>query len=112
MIYFSIILFVLAAITGLSILIKWLTKKDASKAVIYSHGIAAAAGLTLLIIYAVLNPAQFPKISLILFILAAIGGFYMFIRDLQQKASPMFIAFVHALLALSGFIALVLFVLS
>jgi len=110
MIYISIILFALSAVLGLSILIKWLTKKDASRTVIYSHGIAAAAALILLIVYAVQNPENFPKASLILFILAALGGFYMFIRDLQQKASPMFIAFVHALLAVSGFVALLLFV--
>lgn len=110
MIYISIILFALSAVLGLRILIKWLTKKDASRTVIYSHGIVAAAALVLLIVYAVQNPENFPKASLILFILAALGGFYMFIRDLQQKASPMFIAFVHALLAVSGFVALLLFV--
>ena len=71
MIYISIILFALSAVLGLSILIKWLTKKDASRTVIYSHGIAAAAALVLLIVYAVQNPENFPKASLILFILAA-----------------------------------------
>ena len=110
MIYVSILSFALAAVLGLGILIKWLTKKDASKTVVYSHGIVAAAALVLLVIYAVQNPADFPKTSLILFVIAALGGFYMFFRDLQQKASPMFIAFVHALLAVSGFVALLLFV--
>ncbi len=61
MMYLTIGLFAMAAILGLSILIKWLTKKEASRAVIYSHGIVAATALVLLIVYAVQNPANFPK---------------------------------------------------
>ena len=109
MIYLAIGLFALSAVLGLMILIKWLTKKDASKGVIYSHGIVAAIALVLLIIYAVQNPANFPKASIILFVVAALGGFYMFFNDLRKKPSPMAVAFVHALLAVGGFIMLLAF---
>lgn len=109
MIYLTIILFAISAVLGLTILIKWLTSKAASKGVIYSHGIFGAAALVLLIIYAVQNPDNFPKVSIGLFVVAALGGFYMFIRDLGKKTSPLAIAFVHALLAVSGFAALLLF---
>lgn len=107
--YVTIILFALAAVFGLSILIKWLTKKEASKTVIYAHGIFAAIALVLLIVFAVQNPESFPKAALILFVLAALGGFYMFFRDLQKKMSPYSIAFAHALLAVAGFVGLLLF---
>jgi drug/metabolite transporter superfamily protein YnfA len=112
MIYLAIILFTLAALLGLTILVKWLTKKAASRAVVYSHGIAAAAGLLLLVIFAVRNPANFPRISLALFLVAAIAGFYMFSLDLKKKAHPMIIAFAHALVAVCGFVLLLLFAIS
>jgi hypothetical protein len=112
MMYLTIGLFALAAVTGLAILIKWLMKKEAPKAVIYSHGIVAAVALVLLVIYALQNPGNFPKISIGLFVAAAIGGFYMFIRDLKKKTSPLAIAFTHALLAVGGFVALLFFVFS
>jgi hypothetical protein len=109
MIYAAIALFALSAVLGLTILVKWMTKKNASKGVIYSHGIVAAIALVLLIAYAVQHPDNFPKASLILFVIAAIGGFYMFINDLRKKTSPLAIAFIHALLAVGGFIVLVAF---
>ena|ERR1700751_4155118 len=109
MINICIGLFALSAVLGLSILIKWLTKKDASKGVIYSHGIVAAAALTLLLVYALEHKENFPKMALILFVVSAVGGFYMFFRDLMKKTSPLAIAFVHALFAVSGFVALLFF---
>lgn len=110
MLYLSIALFALAAVLGLTILVKWLTKKEASRAVIYSHGLVAAIALVLLIVYAAGNPENFPKTSIILFVLAALGGFYMFFYNLKTKLTPVAIAFVHALLAVVGFVALLFFV--
>jgi len=103
MIYTAIALFALAAILGLIILIKWLTKKEASKAVIWSHGLVAAVALVILVVFAIQNPDNYPQLSLILFAIAAVGGFYMFFRDLNKKTSPLSIAFIHALLAVGGF---------
>lgn len=109
LIYISIAVFALAAVLGLSILINWLTKKDVSRGVIYGHGIFAAAGLVLLAVYALRNPENYPQLALILLVVAALGGFYMFFRDLQNKMSPYSIAFVHALLAVAGFVSLLFF---
>jgi hypothetical protein len=110
MIYLAIALFALSALLGLIILIKWLSQKDASRAVVYSHGIVAAVALVLLVVYAIQNPSAFPKASLILFTIAALGGFYMFFNDLKKKPSPMAVAFIHALLAVGGFVMLLAFV--
>lgn len=110
MIYTSIALFALTAVLGVGILIKWLTNKDAPRSVIYSHGIFAVIALVLLLIYAVQNPDNFPKTSIILFVLAAIGGLYMFFLDLKKKTSPLVVTFIHALIALGGFVTLLLFV--
>ena len=108
--YVTIVLFALAAVLGLSILLKWLSKKDASRSVIYLHGIIAALGLVLLVVYALQNRGSYPQAALILLIIAALGGFYLFFRDLQGKMSAYSIALVHALLAVGGFVALLLFV--
>jgi hypothetical protein len=47
--------------------------------------------------------------ALILFVAAALGGFYMFALDMKKKNSPLAVAYLHALLAVSGFVALLLF---
>jgi len=110
MLYAAIALFAISAILGITILLKWLNSKDASKGVIYSHGIVAAIALVLLIVYAVSNPANFPKASIILFVIGALVGFYMFFNDLRKKASPLAVALVHALFAVAGLVALLIFV--
>lgn len=107
--YIAIGIFAAAAVFGVMILAKWLTKQDASRSVVYAHGAFAAVALVLLVIYALQNPDNYPKVGLVLFVLAALGGFYMFFRDLQKKMSPYFVAFLHGLLAVAGFVSLLLF---
>jgi hypothetical protein len=109
LIYLSVAVFALAAVFGVLILAKWLSKKDVSRGVIYTHGLFAAVGLVILVVYALQNRDNYPNVALILFIIAALGGFYMFFRDLQNKMSPYSIAFLHALLAVAGFVSLLLF---
>jgi hypothetical protein len=109
MIYAAITLFALAAILGISILIRWLSNQDASRTVIYSHGLVAATGLVLLIVYSLQHPENFPQVSLILFILGALGGFYLFFTNTMKKTRPVAVAFVHALLAVTAFITLLVF---
>lgn len=108
MLYLIIALFAIAAIIGLTILKNWLTSAKTSRTVVYAHGAFAALALVLLLVQALQNPAGHLRTSLILFIIAAIGGFYMFFRDLKGKFSPTWLAVVHALLAVSGFIVLLL----
>lgn len=110
MLYLTILLIVLSAILGLTILVKWLTQKHASRAVVYSHGVAAAAAVMLLIVFAIQHPDNYPKASIILFVLGALGGIYMFVDDLRQKNSPMALAYIHALLAVGGLVTLLIFV--
>ena len=110
MLYVTIVLFALAAIVGIIILKNWLTKENTSRAVVFTHGIFAAVGLIMLIVYALQNPTNYPKASIILFVIGAIGGFYMFAEDLQKKYSPIWLAIVHALLGVGGFLFLLFFV--
>jgi hypothetical protein len=110
MLYVTIVLFALAAIVGVVILKNWLTSSDTSRTVVYLHGIFAASGLLLLIVFAFQNPGNYPKASIILFAIGALGGFYMFAEDLKKRFSPMWLAFVHALLGVAGFLLLLFFV--
>ena len=110
MMYVTIALFALAAVLGLTILSKWLGQKTVSRAVVYSHGLAAALGLVLLLVYSFQHPDQYPLASVVLFVLAALGGFYLFYNDQVKQNRPVPVAFLHALLALSGFVTLLLFV--
>ena len=111
MLYASMILFAIAAVIGLFILKNWLTSGNTSRTVIYSHGAAAAIALILLIVQLLQRPEGRLRTSLILFVIAALGGFYMFVRDLNGKFSPTWLAVVHGLLAVAGFIFLLLVVL-
>jgi hypothetical protein len=110
MLYVTIVLFALAAVVGVIILKNWLTSAETSRTVIYLHGIFAAVGLVLLVVYALQNPNNYPMVSIILFVVGALGGFYMFAEDLKKRFSPMWLAIVHALLGVAGFLMLLLFV--
>jgi hypothetical protein len=110
LIYASIGFFALAALLGMYLLSFVLQGKETPKTIVFTHGPMAVIGLVLLIIYAVKGGPN-PTESLVLFILAAIGGLYMISRDLTGKPIPKFLAVGHGLLAVAGFIFLLIFAL-
>jgi hypothetical protein len=110
-IYASIGFFALAALLGMYLLTFVLQGKETPKAVVFTHGPMAVIGLVLLIIYAMKDGPN-PTESLVLFILAALGGLYMVARDLTNKPFPKFLAVGHGLLAVAGFIFLLIFALN
>ena len=109
MIYLPIILFAVAAVLGVWILMKWLQDKEAPKAIVYSHGGVAAVALVLLIVYAAQHPNKFPQLSLILFVAAALGGFVLFFTEMLAEKRLVPVGIIHALIAVGGFITLLLF---
>jgi hypothetical protein len=111
MLYLCIALFALAAVIGVTMLMKWMAGQGASKPVIYSHGSVAATALVLLLVYVVQHPGENPMTALILFSIGAVGGFYLFFVERTGKR-PVAVAVVHGLLGVSGFIALLAFVLN
>jgi len=108
MLYAIIVLFVLAAVVGLIILKNWITGSETSRTTVYVHGIFAALGLVLLIVHYFQNGAKALQTSIILFVVAALAGFYMFLRDLKGKMSPVWLAVVHGLVGATGLIFIVL----
>jgi hypothetical protein len=102
-------LFAAAALLGVYLLTLVLTGKETQKAVTFTHGIFAATALVLLVIYAFRhNPA--PVESVILFVLAALGGFVLVYKDLTGKKIPKWLAVAHGLIAVAGFIFLIVFI--
>lgn len=108
--YVAVALFAVTAIFGIRILLSVLRTEKAPRAVVYTHGFFAAMSLGLLIYYGVHNPANYPKASIILFILAALGGFLMFYHDVKNKRLPKAVPFIHALIAVTAFTILLVFV--
>ena len=111
MLYLTVGIFALAAFIGVVILKNWLTSAHTSRTVIYAHGFFAAVALVLLLIHVIRDPSTALYSSLLLFALAAVVGFYMFFQDLKKKFSPTWMAITHALIAVAGFIVLLLFLL-
>lgn len=110
MLYTAIVLFALAAIFGIVIIKNWILSTNTSRAVVYVHGVFAAAALGLLAYYFYKNPGMNVKTSLILFAIGAIVGFYMFFRDLKGKFSPTWLGIVHGLVGVVAFVLLLLLV--
>lgn len=110
MLYIIIVLFALTAVVGFIILKNWLTTAETSRTIVYLHGIFAAVALVLLAVYAFQNPTRYPMVSIILFVIGALIGFYMFAEDLKKRFSPTWLAIVHALFGVAGFLLLLFFV--
>ncbi len=112
MLYVIIGLFAVAAVMGLVIANAIISGKPATpKPAVVAHGLFAATALGLLIYYAISNPGSYPNLALILFIVAALGGAVLLVRDLQKKPGPVALVVIHALIAVGAFALLLIFAL-
>ncbi len=106
----AIVLFVVAAIFGLINLIPILKNRPTSKPSVFVHGGVAAVGL-LLVILAVARAAGSSHVSaLILFVIAALGGFVLFGIDMQKRPVPKWLAVLHPVIAAVALVLLIVFV--
>jgi hypothetical protein len=110
MLYLSITLFLIAAVFGVIIASAILRNQPTPKPLVYLHGLLGAVGLAIVVIYVLQHAEKNPMISLILLIIAALGGFVLFARDLTKKPGPVALVIIHAFVAVSGVLGLVLFV--
>ena len=101
------ILFAVAAVTGIAIAFIRLSGRDLPPmGLALLHGLFAASGLVALAIVAVApGAAQWARISLGIFVVAALGGFVLFSFHLRRRALPVPIIGIH------GFVAVIAFVL-
>lgn len=108
MLYTIIALFALAAIMGMILLSYVLKSEKRPRGVMIVHGLLAATSLVLLLVYTGQNTPG-PVESAVLFVIAALGGIIMAYRDLTGRSVPKGLAVLHGVLAVSGFIFLLVF---
>jgi len=104
------ILFAIAAITGLAIAFIRLSGRDLPPmGLALLHGLFAASGLVALAIVAVApGAAQWARISLGIFVVAALGGFLLFSFHVRRRALPVPIIGIHGFIAVIAFVILLL----
>ena len=107
-IYAAIAILGMTAILGMYLLSLILRTKSTPKGITIVHGLLAATALVLLIVYCVGHKPG-PWISLIVFIVAASGGFILNYRDITGKSVPKWLGIVHGLIAIVGFALLLCF---
>jgi hypothetical protein len=98
----------MTALLGIYLLSLVLRNKETPKAAALLHGLFAVTGLLLLISYSN-GSEQSPLVSIVVFVIAALGGLVLFYKDVTGKQIPKWLAVVHGLTALIGFVFLVLF---
>lgn len=101
MLLFTLLVFILTATGGAYLLSYVLADKETPKGIAILHGSLGALGIILLAI----NGYYYPWL-LTLFILVALGGFFLIVTDLSGKKIPKLVALGHGLLALVGIILL------
>lgn len=109
MLNLSAVLFAVAAIGGLVLGVSGLRQRNLPIWLSLIHGLVAAAGLVTLIIGIVQGTAGSLLItSLVLFIIAALGGFVLFSYHLRGKAHPKDLIVIHALVAVIAYVLLLI----
>lgn len=99
----SLALFAVAALLGIYVALQVFSKKPTTKAAALAHGAFGAAGLVVLILFALRNPNELLTTSIIAFVVAALGGLWVFINDLKGKPGPIALLIIHAVVAVAAF---------
>lgn len=107
----AIACFSLAAILGILLLSYVLGNKPTPKGLAFIHGPIAVVGVVLLIFYSFYHSPT-PIESILLFMVAALGGLILIFRDLTGKSIPKWLALTHGLIAIIAFIFLISFFLT
>jgi hypothetical protein len=104
----ALVLFAAAAIGGIVLAaLRIRGKQNPPMALALVHGAAAASGLVALIV-AVRDAASPPlaTTALVIFLVAAGGGFVLLFKHLRRVTIPVWLVVVHALVAVTAFATL------
>lgn len=119
MFVWSAILFALAALGGLTLAVLHFRSGGRERpptALAVGHGLVAAAALVLLIIGvlgAAAGTSVLPAVALAIFVVAALGGAYLFLgKHLRGQPLPSAVVVIHGLAAVAGFLVLLAFLLT
>lgn len=102
------VLFAIAALGGLLLASQHFKGTALSFPLALVHGGVAATALVLLMISVIRgSDVGNAKIALVLFVVAALGGFFLFSHHLRNKRLPSPVVIIHALAAVAAFLLLV-----
>jgi hypothetical protein len=105
----ALVLFAIAAVGGIVIaLMRFRGKPYPPMGLALVHGAVAAAGLIALIALVAQGHSAGATTPLVLFIIAALGGFGLFFHHLRKVALPIWLVVVHALVAVIAFVLLLI----
>ena len=103
----SVVLFATAAVGGVALLAMRSRKPDVPLGLALLHGLLAASGLVLLVLSVLAGGGStLVTASLVLFVLAALGGFVLFASHLRSGTFPLGLAWVHGGAAVAAFVLL------
>ncbi len=107
MLTYAVIIFAIGALGGLALASYVLRGRLAPWALSLLHAALGALGL-LLVIYAALSTgiSRAALTALVILIIAALGGFYLASIHLRNEVAPKAVVFVHAGIAVIGFLTL------
>ena len=110
---YALLIFAIAALGGLILAANVLGGRLAPWALSIAHALLGATGLVLLVVIFLQGaaPARVTA-ALGLLVLAALGGFYLASIHLRKKVAPKTVVFVHAGVAVAGFLTLLSAVLA
>ena len=108
----ALVLFALADLGGVTMAAMRLRGAERPPtALALAHGALAAAGLIALILAVVgMTDPGLARTALVVFLVAAVIGFYLFAQHMQKKAIPIPVMLVHGLVAVVAFIILLVVV--
>jgi hypothetical protein len=109
MLYAALGAFAIAALLGVIMLSMWMQKKRPPSVLIIAKGTFVAIGFSCLVVQAVTSDGNFPTASLVVFILAAVGGSYLLYNDLSKQHVPVPVALIHGSLALAAIVLLIVY---
>jgi hypothetical protein len=110
---YAAILFALGALGGLVMAMRAFKGEALPVPLAIGHGVLGASGLVLLIIGVLAGTGGgTARIALALLVVAALGGFYLLSFHLRKQQHPKAVIVVHALVAVVGFLMLLMAILQ
>ncbi|PJD90721.1 MAG: hypothetical protein CK424_08620 [Legionella sp.] len=109
--YLALGFFFLAIFFGLIVFIQLACDRPSFKPAVFLHGLVAILGLSCLVTYTVLHAGAKPIASVVVLLLAALGGITLLSFDVRKKPMPKLLLVLHPLAALIGVALLVYYML-
>jgi hypothetical protein len=108
MLKIAVLIFAIGAVGGLVMAMRVLRGQLAPWALSLLHAALGATGLVLtaLVVFGGSSPSGIVPIALLILVIAALGGFYLASIHARQQVAPRAVVFVHAGVAVIGFLCL------